>query len=101
MVASNYWAQVLKQLNNKKDFETWGIFRSNKKPFSAKTVNNNILIESPSLASPRVIWYTEFECVASLYQDYKKKKSGIRPKMRNKCGINSSYIITLIHELCD
>jgi hypothetical protein len=101
MGATNCWTQVLKQLKEKQDFETWGVFRSSKKPFSAKTVRHNILIESPTLTSPRIIWYTEFECVASFYQDYKKKKRGLRPKIRGKCGVNSSYILTLIHEFCE
>ncbi|MHA1690319.1 MAG: hypothetical protein ACTSU7_01650 [Candidatus Heimdallarchaeaceae archaeon] len=81
-----------------KQFHTWGFYRSQKRPFIARYDGNNILIEAHQLKS-RPIRYSEFECVASLYDSYISGDKGIRPSMK-KCGYNSSYILTLINEYC-
>lgn len=41
----------------------------------------------------------EYECIASRYDDYVAGVKAIRPQMRDECGQNSSYLISLIHHL--
>lgn len=99
--ARDCWSHILNELGPRgQNFTTWSVFRPLYRPFRARAVGNSIIVDSPSITVPRTIHYREFECVFSFYEDYINLVSGIRPKMRDKCGWNISYIITLIHEFC-
>lgn len=96
------WNHILSSLGSTdRDLLTWSIYRPKRIPFRATVSGNAIVVESPSISTPRTINYSEFECVAKLYDAYKQRKPGVRSAMRDGCGLNSSYIITLIHELCE
>lgn len=99
--ARDCWKHILNELGMKgQEFSLWGAYRSSRRPFTARATGNYIVIEGPSISSPRTISYTEFECVFGYYEDYVNLVPGMRPKIRDRCGLNSSYIITLIHEFC-
>jgi len=56
-------------------------------------------IETSQITAKRKIYYDEFKCVAQLYNEYINGTKGIRPRMRDQCGRNASYVISLIHHL--
>lgn len=99
--ARRYWNHILNELEPEgQNFITWSAYRPLYKPFTARAVGDFIVVDSPSITSPRTINYTEFECVFQYYEGYINLEPGIRPRIRDECGLNSSYIITLIHEFC-
>jgi len=99
--ASNCWKKIVSEIGSTgREFETWGRYWGYNNKFRVRAEKNIIVVDGPSISSPRIITFTEFECVAALYDDYIKGVKGIRNTMRDDCGRNSSYIITLIHEYC-
>ena len=93
------WDHVLTELGmQQRHFTTWSAFRPSNRPFTAQALGDIVIIDGPSITVPRTIHYREFECVFSYYDDYVNHVPGIRPMIRDECGLNSSYIITLIHE---
>ena len=98
--ARDCWKHILDELGAQGHFILWSAYRSSGLPFSAKATGKYIVVESPSITSPRTISYQQFECVFEHYENYVNRVPGIRQKIRDKCGRNSSYIITLIHEFC-
>ena len=102
------WKTLLDQLSPAgNDFKMFAIRpRKDAKYFNAKIEGQHIVIDvakmhdnSSEIKVERRIGFKEFECVASKYNDYVSGVKGIRPLMRDKCGQNSSYLITLIHQL--
>ena len=94
------WNHIRNELGSRgQNFITWSVYNPQKLPFTARADDNSIIVDSPSITSPRPIYYKEFECVFGFYEDYINRIFGIRPKMK-RCGYNSSYIITLIHKFC-
>lgn len=76
--------------------------------FHACSQSNNIFIEnakehaeSVNLTYSRTISYNEFQCVAQYYNQYVKGIIGVRETIRDNCGQNSSYIISLISEFAN
>ena len=99
MNARESWDHVLTELGvQQRHFTTWSAFRPSNRPFTARALGDKIIVDGPSITVPRTIYYREFECVFSYYDDYVDHVPGIRPIIRDECGLNSSYIITLIHE---
>jgi hypothetical protein len=56
-------------------------------------------IETSKINGERRMDFNQFRCVAKYYNDYVCGIKGIRPKMIDSCGFNTSYIISLIHYL--
>ena len=99
---SECWGVILRELRySSQNLTTWSIYRPQRKTFTVRANTNSVIVEGPSISAPRTINYNEFECVARLYPAYAQHKLRIRQRMRNECGFNSSYIITLIHEFCE
>ena len=98
--ARNCWKRILDSIGLRgQTFQTWSVYRPSNRPFTARSIGEAIIIESPSIMGLRSIHYQEFECVFSLYNDYVNRVDGLRKHMRDKCGFNSSYLLTLIHEI--
>jgi hypothetical protein len=96
------WEVIKSYLSNKSvELETWGHYRSSKQQFFARLNKDRIIITGKSFNGHREISFKEFECVAKHYDDYIQGVKGTRKTIRDNCGYNSSYIITLIHEFCD
>lgn len=99
--ARDCWKRILNEIGPQgRNFTTWGAYRPTDRPFTARAVGDYIGVEGPSISSLRTIYYREFECVFGYYEDYVNLEPRIRPRIRDECGVNSSYIITLIHEFC-
>ena len=99
--ARDCWMRILNEIGPQgRNFATWGAHWSTDRPFTAREAGGYIVVEGPRITSPRTIYYREFECVFRYYEDYVNLEPGIRPRIRDECGVNSSYIITLIHEYC-
>ena len=99
--ARSCWKQIRESIGLRgQTFQTWSVYRPSNRPFTAKANGEAILVESPSIKGIRSIYFKEFQCVFNLYHDYVNRVDGIRQHMRDNCGLNSSYIITLIHEIC-
>jgi len=93
------WNRLIKELGqNGVELKTWSRFKPREIPFRVRTKGSVIVIEGPGISPPRIITFKEFECVYKLYNDYIAGVAGIRPRIRDRCGFNSSYIITLIHQ---
>ncbi|WP_292464589.1 hypothetical protein [Methanolobus sp.] len=102
------WATLLKQLGPQgNDFKMFGIRpRADAKYFNARTAGEQIVIDiakvhsnSSEINVDRHISFKEFKCVAGKYNDYVSGVKGTREQMRDECGQNTSYLISLIHYL--
>ena len=102
------WENLLKKVDfDEEDFQFYSIKpRKEIKYFHAKVENQYIVIdratkhsETAELNGERRIDFKQFKCVAPLYNQYIVGTKGIRPKMRDNCGQNTSYIISLISHL--
>jgi len=97
--AREFWDRLLAELGKQQQhLTTWSAFRPSNRPFTVRALGDTIVVNGPSISVPRTIIYNEFECVFSYYDDYVNHVLGIRSMIRDECGLNSSYIITLIHE---
>jgi hypothetical protein len=74
--------------------------------FHARVAGNYIVVdrakehvETAQINRERRIDFNQFRCVAQVYNKYIQGTEGIRPMMRDHCGQNTSYIISLIHHL--
>lgn len=95
------WVGLMNELGqNGRELKTWSLLRPRELPFKARAKGNVIVVEGPRISPPRIITIKEFECTYKLYNGYIDGVTGIRQKIRDKCGFNSSYIITLIHQFC-
>jgi hypothetical protein len=78
------------------ELETWAL-----KPtgghFYARAVSDRVFIEGKGIKGIRTVGYPEFEKVAKHYNDFIEGVTGTKQKMRDECGYNTSYILTLIH----
>jgi uncharacterized protein YuzE len=54
-------------------------------------------VETAKINGERRIDFNQFGCVVQLYNEYVRGSNAIRPMMRDNCGQNTSYIISLIH----
>lgn len=102
------WKTLLDQLSpSGNDFKMFAIKpRKDAKYFNAKVEGQQIVVDvarthgnSSDIKVQRRIGFKEFQCVASKYNQYVAGVKGIRPQIRDECGLNSSYLITLIHHL--
>ena len=101
-IVSEYWTRIISELGpGGLELTTWSVYRPKGIHFTARASGDAIVVEGPSISSSRIISYREFECVAKLYNAYIGGVAGIRPTIRDRCGWNSSYVITLIHEFCE
>ena len=100
------WRMLLEKIGpDGNDFVIFSIMpRKEIKYFHAKVDGEYIVInrakehvETAKINRERRIDFNQFKCVAQLYNDYVLGKKGIRPMMRDNCGQNTSYIISLIH----
>jgi hypothetical protein len=99
------WKELLEKLSEGDDFPYYGIKpRKKEKYFYARTEREYIVIKpsqnqilpSGDISTTRTVDFKQFKCVFNNYNDYILQKKGIRPKIRDSCGKNSSYIISLI-----
>jgi hypothetical protein len=102
------WATLMKQLSVQgSDFKMFGIRpRADAKHFNARIAGEHIIIDvakthenSSKITVERYISFKEFKCIASKYNDYVSGLKGTREQMRDECGQNTSYLISLIHYL--
>lgn len=102
------WNELLRLLGPAgKDFPFYRIRgRKEEKFFHARATDQIIIVEaakkqipSANITEPRVISFKQFKCVAERYNDYVRGVKGVRPEIRDKCGLVSSYIISLIASL--
>ncbi len=99
------WETILFEIGKEgKDIEICSLQpRGETKYFHARKRRNKIIVDvarehtkSSDISTERSIDLSEFECVAGLYNDYISGLKGIRSEMRDNCGQNSSYLISLI-----
>ena len=102
------WKTLLEKIGlDGNDFMIFSIRRRKEiKYFHAKVDGQYIVVdrakdhvETAQINGERRIDFNQFRCVAQLYNKYVLGTKGIRPKMRDHCGQNTSYTISLIHHL--
>jgi len=102
------WKMLLEKIGpDGSDFVIFSIRRRKEtKYFHAKVDGEYIVVdrakehvETARIDRQRKIDFNQFRCVAQLYDKYVLGIKGIRPKMRDRCGWNTSYLISLIHHL--
>ena len=96
-----YWQQIQDELKDGSlEIETWS-----KDPrggrFYARGVSDRVFIEGKGIKGIRAITFSEFEKVAAYYNDYVDEVPGIRQKLRNIGGYNTTYILTLLHRVLE
>jgi hypothetical protein len=96
-MARRYWDLLQTELKaNNLELETWAL-----KPtgghFYARAVSDRVFIEGKGIKGIRTVGFPEFEKVAKYYNDFIEGVAGTKQKMRDECGYNTSYILTLIH----
>lgn len=104
----NTWKMLLEKIApDGNDFVNFSIRRRKEiKYFHAEVDGQYIVVdraeehvETAQINGERRIDFNQFRCVAHFYNKYVLGIKGIRPKMRDHCGWNTSYIISLIHHL--
>lgn len=102
------WEELLSKIDsNGDDFGYYSIKKRKKKQYFPASVSmKKIIVEAAKRLEPpakisgkRTIDFDQFKCVAAYFHDYITGEKGIRPKIRDNCGRNSSYIISLIASL--
>jgi len=102
------WKVLLRKIGmDGNDYMIFSIMRRKEiKYFHAKVDGEHILIdrakahvETAKINGERRIDFNQFRCVAQLYNKYILGIKGIRPIMRDNCGQNTSYVLSLIHHL--
>jgi len=102
------WKTLLEKIGpDGNDFVIFSIRRrKERKYFHAKVDGQYIVVdrakehtETAQINIERRIDFDQFRCIAQLYNEYVLEIKGIRPKMRDRCGWNTSYLISLIHHL--
>ncbi len=100
------WSTLLDQLSPAgNDFQMYGIRpRNDAKYFNARVERQHIVIDvarthvnSSKITVERSVCFKEFEIVASNYNEYVSRVTGMRQQMQS--SQNSSYLISLIHHL--
>lgn len=74
--------------------------------FHARSKQNSIQVEpsaentpSCNISTTRTITFEAFERVAKNYNPYARGVKGVRETIRDTCGWNSSYILSIIHKI--
>jgi RNA binding exosome subunit len=102
------WKNLLEQLSPEgNDFITVGIKpRKEDKYFNARVAGQQIVVDvakmhekSSHIKVERYINFNQFKCVAGKFNKYVSGVKGVRPQMRDECGQNTSYLISLIYHL--
>lgn len=102
------WKKLLYKVGSEgDDFIIFSIvLRTEIKYFHARVKGQYIVVdrarkhlETAQINEERTIDFNQFGCVAHLYNEYVLGNRGIRPMMRDNCGQNTSYIISLISRL--
>ena len=96
-----YWEQIQTELKiNNLELETWSL-EPRTGHFYARAVSDRVFIEGKGIKGIRTISFPEFEKVAKYYNDYVDRVAGVKQRMRDECGYNTSYILTLIHRVLE
>ena len=96
-----YWDKLQTELKNSSlELETWAL-KPRSGHFYARAVSDRVFIEGKGIKGIRTIGFPEFEKVAKYYNDYIDDAANIKQKMRDECGYNTSYILTLIHHVLE
>jgi hypothetical protein len=96
-----YWEQIQAELKtNNLELETWAL-EPRSGHFYARTVSDRVFIEGKGIKGIRTVGYPEFEKVATYYNDYIDDVPGTKQKMRDSCGYNTTYILTLLHRVLE
>ena len=92
-----YWDLLQAELKKGNlDLETWALEPTGGH-FYARAVSDRVFIEGKGIKGIRTVGFPEFEKAAKHYNDYVNGVSGIKQKLRDEVGYNTSYILTLIH----
>ena len=92
-----YWDQLQTELKKGNlDLETWALEPTGGH-FYARAVSDRVFIEGKGIKGIRTVGFPEFEKAAKHYNDYIDGVSGVKQKLRDEVGYNTSYILTLIH----
>ena len=96
-----YWDQIQTLLKEGTiELKTWSM-EPREGSFYARGAADRVMIDGKGIKGIRMIGFPEFEKVAKYYNDYIDEVAGIKQKMRDECGYNTSYILTLIHHALD
>lgn len=102
------WETLLEKIGSDgNDFLIFSIRRRRERRYFHARVDGQYIVvdrakehtETAQINRERRIDFDQFRCVALLYVEYVLGVKGIRPKMRDHCGWNTSYLISLIHHL--
>jgi hypothetical protein len=94
-----YWQQIQDELKDGSvEIETWSM-EPRSGHFYARVASDRVFIEGKGIKGIRTITFSEFERVAAFYNDYVDEVPGVRQKLRNAGGYNTTYILTLLHRV--
>lgn len=102
------WKKLLDKVGSEgDDFIIFSVVRRKEiKYFHARVKSQYIVVdrarkhlETAQINVERTIDFNQFKCITELYNEYVLGNRGIRPIMRDNCGKNTSYIISLISRL--
>jgi hypothetical protein len=92
-----YWDLLQAELKKGNlDLETWALEPTGGH-FYARAVSDRVFIEGKGIKGIRTVGFPEFEKAAKQYNDYVDSVAGVKQKLRDDVGYNTSYILTLIH----
>jgi len=92
-----YWDQLQAELKEgTAELETWSL-QPKGGSFYARAASDRVMIEGKGIKGIRMIAFPEFEKGAKYYNDYIDEAVGVKQKMRDEIGYNTTYILTLIH----
>jgi hypothetical protein len=92
-----YWDQLQAELKKGNlDLETWALEPTGGH-FYARAVSDRVFIEGKGIKGIRTVGFPEFEKAAKYYNGFINGEAGIKQKLRDEVGYNTSYIITLLH----
>lgn len=92
-----YWENLQAELKKGTlDLETWALEPTGGH-FYARAVSDRVFIEGKGIKGIRTVGFPEFEKAAKHYNDYVDGAAGVKQKLRDEVGYNTSYILTLIH----
>jgi len=96
-----YWDRLQDELRgNSLEMETWAL-EPRSGHFYARGVSDRVFIEGKGIKGIRTIGFPEFEKVAKHYNDYLDEAPGVKQRMRDEVGYNTSYVLTLIHHVLE
>jgi len=92
-----FWEQLQTEMKKGTlDLETWTLEPTGGH-FYARAVSDRVFIEGKGIKGIRTVAYPEFEKVATHYNELLDGVAGVKQKLRDEVGYNTTYIITLIH----